>query len=105
MEEYLTACGATVVGAGTAKAALAVAETHVLDAVVVDLRMPGEDGRWLLRELRASRASSANAPVFAVSGERHDRPDPASGFAAYFLKPVDLDVLVAALSALPRRSR
>jgi CheY-like chemotaxis protein len=72
MEEYLTAHGATVVGAGTAKAALAVAETHVLDAAVVDLRMPGEDGWWFLRELRSSRTPSTNAPVFAVSGERYE---------------------------------
>jgi CheY-like chemotaxis protein len=105
MEEYLAACGATVVGAGGAKAALAIAETRVLDAAVVDLRMPGEDGWWFLRELRASRTASANAPVFAVSGERHDRPDPASGFAGYFLKPVDLDVLVSTLSRVPRRAR
>jgi CheY-like chemotaxis protein len=105
MEEYLAACGATVVGAGGAKAALAIAETHVLDAVVVDLRMPGEDGWWLFRELRASRTASANAPVFAVSGERHDRSDPASGFAGYFLKPVDLDAVVSTLSRLPRLAR
>src|SRR5437867_30275 len=100
--EYLTACGATVVGAGSAKAALALTETHVLDAAVVDLRMPGEDGRWFLRELRASRTPSANAPVFAVTGEPDDRPDPASGFAGYFIKPVDLDALVATLAAVRR---
>src|SRR6266404_2253715 len=94
LAECLRAYGATVVGAGNAKAALAVAETHVLDAMLIDLRMPGEDGWWFLRQLRASATASANAPVFAVSGERHDRPDPASGFAGYFLKPVDLDALV-----------
>jgi len=101
--EYFTGFGATVVGAGNAKAALAVTETHVLDAVLVDLRMPGENGRWLLRELRSSRTPSANAPVFAVSGERHDQPDPARGFAGYFVKPVDLDALLAVLAPLPRR--
>ena len=35
--------------------------------------------------------------MFAISGERHDGLDAASGFAGYFLKPVDLDVLVAEL--------
>jgi CheY-like chemotaxis protein len=40
--EYLIGFGASVIGAGNAKAALAVTETHVLDAVLVDLRMPGE---------------------------------------------------------------
>jgi DNA-binding response OmpR family regulator len=56
--------------------------------------MPSKDGWWLLRELRASQTPSANIPVLAVSGERHDRPDPTSGFAGYFVKPVDLDRLV-----------
>jgi CheY-like chemotaxis protein len=101
---YFAAYGATVLGAGTAKAALAIAETHVFDVALVDLRMPGEDGWWFLRQLRASPTASANAAVFAVSGERHDRPDPADGFAAYFVKPIDADVLVAMLATLRRRT-
>jgi CheY-like chemotaxis protein len=105
MLEYLTASGAIVLGAANAKAALELTTTHVLDAVLVDLRMPREDGRWLLRELRASQTASANVPVFAVSGERHDRLDPQTGFSGHFVKPVDLDVLVSVLAALPQRSR
>jgi hypothetical protein len=65
--------------------------------------MPGEDGHWFLRQLCASATASANAAVFAVSGERHDQPDASSKFAGYFLKPVNLYVIVAALAALPRR--
>jgi DNA-binding response OmpR family regulator len=103
--EYLRSVGSMVMGVRTAKAAIGYASTTRFDAVLVDLRMPHEDGWWLLRELRASGTVSANAPVFAVSGEHHDRPDPAAGFAGYFLKPVDLDALVTALSALPRRPR
>jgi two-component system CheB/CheR fusion protein len=98
--EYLTACGATVAGAGAAKSALAIAEGLVLDAVLIDLRMPGEDGRWFVSQLRASATASANAPVFAVSGERHDQPGTATEFAGYFLKPVNLDVLVDTLAVL-----
>jgi CheY-like chemotaxis protein len=101
--EYLTACGATVAGARSAKSGLAIAKALVLDAVLIDLRMPGEDGHWFLRRLRASETASAHAAVFAVSGERHDQHDPSTGFAGYFLKPVNLYVVVAALAALPRR--
>jgi hypothetical protein len=42
-------------------------------------------------------------PVFAISGERYERPDPNEGFAGFFLKPIELDVLVAALARLRRR--
>src|SRR5690242_14960969 len=90
LREYLAACGATVLPAFSARTALVLAETFAFDAALVDLRMPGEDSRWFLRELRASAMDSASAPVFAVSGERHDRPDAASGFAGCFLKPVNL---------------
>jgi len=106
LREYLHDVGATVIGADSARAGLAFAETHVLDVVLVDLRMPDEDGHWFLRQLRGSRtARTAQVPVFAITGERHDLPDdPASGFAGYFLKPIDLDALVARLKSLPRRS-
>ena len=71
--------------------------------MLIDLRMPGEDGHWFLRQLRASETASANAAAFAVSGERHDQPDASSGFAGYFLKPVNQYVIVVALAALRRR--
>src|SRR5262249_5859290 len=100
---YLAACGATAVGATSARAALALSQAVAFDAALIDLRMPGEDGRWFLRQLRASATESANARVFAVSGEDHEEPEQDGGFAAYFLKPVGLDVLVATLAALPRR--
>ena len=109
LSEYLTVYGATVVGAGSAKAALALTETHTLDVALVDLKMPGEDGWWLLRQLRTSRVPAiAKMPVFALSGERHEAAGAvasADEFIAYFLKPVDLEGLVATLSALRRRSR
>ncbi len=107
LREYLYSAGATVIGADGARAALAFAETHVLDVVLVDIRMPGEDGHWFLRQFRASRTvRTAQVPVFAITGERHDLPvDPASGFAGYFLKPIELDALVTRLALLPRRSR
>jgi len=104
LREYLHDVGATVIGADSARAGLAVTETHLLDAVLINLRMPGEDGRWFLRQLRASSVRDATTiPVFAVSGERHDLPGPEMGFAGHFLKPINLDTLVATLAALPRR--
>jgi DNA-binding response OmpR family regulator len=48
----------------------------VLDAVLVDSSMPDEDGRWFLRELRASATASASAAVFAVSASEAISPMP-----------------------------
>ena len=103
-EQYLALFGAQVTGACSAKEALAMLATQTVDVALVDLRMPREDGWSFVSQLRASRTASAHAPVFAISGERCDQLDPAGGFAGYFFKPVDLDALVAALAALPRRS-
>ena len=107
VEQYLSAFGAGVLSSDTAKGALVLAESHVVDAALVDLRMPHGNGWWFLRQLRASRTASAEATVFAISGDHHDPGDCAREFAGFFLKPVDLDDLdrlVAVLAALPRRS-
>jgi DNA-binding response OmpR family regulator len=103
--EYLLSVGAIVLGLRGARAAMGFAKTVRFDAVLINLRVPGEDGRWFLRELGASTTLSARTPVFALSSERQDEPDRGDGFAGYFLKPVNLDVLVAALSALPRHTQ
>ena len=102
--EYLRSHGASVMGIRNAKAAMRYATTARVDAVLVDLRTPDADGRWLLRELRRSQTPSARAPVFALGGERRVAPSPDDGFAGHFITPVELDMLVAALAALSRRS-
>ena len=71
--EYLGLMGAKVIGAGWAEAALMVVETERPHAIITDLRLPGEDGRWLLRQLRALPTPMALIPVYAMSGQRRDR--------------------------------
>ena len=100
--EYLRSFGAIGIGVRSAKAAMGYATTARFDVVLVDLHMPDEDGRWFLRELRASSAPSAQAPVFTVSGAAQ-LVGQNEGFAGHFMKPVDLDAVVTALAALPRR--
>ena len=105
-QEYFAALGATAVGAASAIEALTVVAALVIDVALIDLRMPGEDGWWFLRQLRASGTPSADAPVYAVTGWVDGKPrDPGAGFAGFFLKPVDLDVVADALALLPRRAR
>jgi CheY-like chemotaxis protein len=61
--EYLRSFDAIVIGLRSAKAAMGYAMTARFDAVLIDLRMPGEDGRWFLRELRNSNAIPGSAGV------------------------------------------
>jgi DNA-binding response OmpR family regulator len=55
-----------------------------------------------MSHLRALPTASAGAAGFALSGQHRDDLVSANGFAAYFLKPVDMDQIVAALAALLR---
>ena len=62
-------CGATVVGAPSAREAVAAVRRAVPDVVVTDLTMPGEDGCWLVREINALLAPRGlRVPVIACSG-------------------------------------
>lgn len=81
--KYLRLEGAIALGVRSAPAALTHAAGTRFDAVLVDLRMPGEDGRCFLRALRSSGTPSAKAPVFAVSGDAADAPGEADGFAGF----------------------
>ena len=100
--EYLRLEGAIAFGVRSARAALTSAAGTRFDAVLVDFRMPDEDGRWFLRALRSSGTPSAKTPVFAVSGDAADAPGEADGFAGFFLKPANLETLVAKLRELSR---
>ena len=100
--QLLEPVGAIVIGVRTPNAAMEYAAAARFDAVLVDVRP--DAGLRLLNELRDSRTASANTPVFAVCGERHDDRYRESGFAGWFLKPITGALLVARLAALPRPS-
>ena len=99
MVESLRAADAVVVAVRTAALALAYADRHRIDAVVVDLR---DANWWLTPEIRALRAIT-HAPLYGmtVPGEVPE----SSSVAGLFPKPVNPEALIATLSALPRRRR
>ncbi len=71
-------------------------------AVVLDLRLEGQPGETLLGRMRADPHYSA-VPVFVVSGDDAALERVRGVVAATFLKPVDPDKLVAALTAVAGR--
>lgn len=87
--------------ASDGNSALALALAEYFDLLLLDLRMPGLDGRDVLQQLRASTgAGSRRSPAIATTAE----PSPAlarelvaAGFTAVLGKPLDLAALERAL--------
>ena len=74
-----------------------LAEEHA-DLVLLDVMMPGGDGREAYRELRA-RADLPDVPVVMMSAAvRPDGLDPS--IAAFLRKPFDLEHLLALVTGL-----
>jgi signal transduction histidine kinase/ActR/RegA family two-component response regulator len=86
----------------SAVAALERVRTSAPDVFLLDIGMPNIDGNQLARELRRL-AATKDTTLIAVTGygTRHDRlAAVAAGFNDYFVKPVDIPVLLDVLSEL-----
>jgi len=73
------------------------------DVLVIDLAMPGKDGFWLLRQVRALPGKGGLIPAVAFSGLSADATFDecfAAGFQLYVAKPASAEALVAAVAAL-----
>lgn len=87
--------------AGTGEEALRLARRQRYDVILLDLLIPGTSGFKVLRSLRAGSRNVAT-PVIIVSvlSESFTKEHClAAGATAYIAKPVDRDVLVAAVKA------
>lgn len=76
------------------------------DLVVLDMQLPGMDGREVIRVLR-SNPQTRGVFIIAISGEQRKTSDVVSGLQVgadeYLLKPLDSDMLLARIQALLRR--
>jgi len=103
MARLLEIAGATVHTAPTARDALEIHRSRRVDVVVTDLGMPGDDGFSLLRSIRVQEADAARrTPVIALTGfvgtqDKSNVRD--AGFTAHLDKPVDIQLLVAAIAS------
>ena len=101
LEMVLQSCGARVLTARNAAAAMAYIETAPrLDALVTDIAMPEIDGSALARRVR-QHPKRSRLPIIAITAfyEEHGRQPE---FDAYLRKPVDLDEVCAVVTRLAR---
>ncbi|MBL8326300.1 MAG: response regulator [Rubrivivax sp.] len=99
--------GALVVEATDGETALQAARQHAgrLNAVLMDLHMPGRDGLQVTQALRADPATAA-LPIFAFSAavlDHERRAAEAAGMNGFIAKPAELADLVRALRPLAQR--
>lgn len=104
LRQYLTMQGFRVSAAGDAAGARAVLDRELIDLILLDVGLPGEDGLSLTRYLR----EHWHGPVIIVSG----RGDPIErvvgleiGADDYVSKPFDLRELLARIRSVLRRSK
>ena len=90
--------------AASAEDALALADRDRPDLVLLDIGLPGMDGLEALHQLQ----ECAQAPIIFLTARRREL-DQALGLELgaddYVVKPFDLDVLLARIKAVMRRSR
>jgi signal transduction histidine kinase/ActR/RegA family two-component response regulator len=104
----LTLLGARVDEAASGPATLDRLAQGGADAVLLDLNMPGMDGRATLAEIRRQPGPAARVPVVAMTADAMpgDRAAClAAGFDGYIAKPVTPDRLAETFAALDAAAR
>jgi two-component system, cell cycle response regulator DivK len=104
--DVLEAAGFRTLAAETAGEAITLAEEHLPDVILMDIRLPDMDGAEATRKLAAG-VRTARIPVVALtslalaegSAWLHD-----AGFAGYLEKPIDIDRFPDQVRGLARGS-
>jgi CheY-like chemotaxis protein len=106
MNEILASCGVVVRSCSTAREALEIVRAWQPDLLVSDIAMPGEDGYWLIEQVRALPAAEGGAiPAAALTAyvRMEDRLQVlAAGFQRYVPKPVEPAELLDVVARLVR---
>ncbi len=102
--DYLGDYDLRVTGAGDGAAMREVMAREVVDLILLDLRLPSEDGMNLARELR----ETSSVPIIILTG-RKDDVDRIMGLELgaddYLTKPFNLRELLARIRAILRRTQ
>ena len=105
----LEVCGAEVIAAATANAAIsALADSSLpMDILISDIGMPDEDGYSLLRRVRALKPENGGRiPAIALTAYARIQDRTAAllaGFQSHIAKPVEPAELIAVIANLAGR--
>lgn len=104
LNELLASSGATVQTRRSAREGLEAVRTWRPDVLISDISMPGEDGYWLIRSIRALALDEGGAtPAVALTAYvslEHRLRVLAAGFQQYVPKPVEPGELQAVVARL-----
>ena len=106
--EILTQAGHGCETAESGEEALSALSARPVDVVLLDLHMPGMDGRETLARIRGGEAGAPDLPVYIVSADATPEASEetrALGADGFFVKPLDAEALLRTLGAIARRSR
>jgi CheY-like chemotaxis protein len=95
--------GATVVSAGSAAEAFALARIDVPHVMLVDLAMPNEDGYSFIRNVRSCQSAMSVTPAAALTALASDSDREqalAAGFQMHLAKPINSATLISAVAQL-----
>ncbi len=95
--------GAAVSSASSVREALERLSDGMMDVLISDIGMPGEDGYGLIKKVRGNVGGHAAIPAIALTAyarEEDGAAARAAGFQIHLAKPVDPDTLVAAVEGL-----
>jgi two-component system, OmpR family, response regulator len=104
LRDYLTGFGMSAIAVADGKAMADALEKTTFDLVILDLMLPGEDGLFLCRNLRAK----SDIPILMLTarGETMDRVVGLElGADDYIVKPFEPRELVARIQSILRRTR
>jgi CheY-like chemotaxis protein len=100
--------GAIVTAVGSALDALVTLQRERPDVLLSDVSMPGQDGYWLIRNVRALPAAHGGetpaAAVTALMSSYHRAELPGAGYQVLVTKPFDPERLVGVVEALALRA-
>jgi len=90
--------------AGDGKDALEIMRRELVDAVILDIRLPGKNGMEVLKEARRLDASMPVILITAFGGPGFEQEAMRNGAYGYFAKPFEnAELILAIRSALKRR--